>query len=288
MTGFKVRLQRAPRYVRNVISNVPRNDGVRKKLIIGLIIFIFLWSASCTLASKPAWNEEKSEHFIVYYRNAPLKYVKNIIKQSEKYYDSITEEMGFTRYEGFWTWDSRAKIYLFNDKKGYSKASGRSEWSAAHVDVISREIFCYLDMENLLDIILPHELGHIVFREFIGFERKLPLWLDEGVVSFLEKRKRNERLKITKGLVKTRSFMSLEDLERGRRGFVTMPGIFYAEAASIIEFLVEVYGRDKFLELCKKLSRLRNDQDWFIAFREVYKFKTISDMNRKWVGFLSS
>jgi len=260
----------------------------RIRFIIFGIIFIFLWSAPCAAFSRSAWNEEKSEHFIVYYQDASLKDVKKIIKQSEKYYDSVTEELGFTRYEGFWTWDSRAKIYLFNDKKSYSKASARGAWSAAHTDVISREIFCYMDMENLLDIILPHELGHIVFREFIGFERELPLWLDEGVVSFLEKRKRNERLKITRSLVKTRSFMSLEELERGRRGFVTMPGIFYAEAASIVEFLIEVYGRDKFSELCKKLSRLRNDQDWFVAFREVYKFKTISDMNRKWVEFLSS
>ena len=262
-------------------------SGGIKSIILG-IIFVFLCSPPCALASNPAWHDEKSEHFIVYYQDVPLEYVRKIIKESEKYYNSITEELGFMRYEGFWTWDSRAKIYLFNTKSDYSRTSGRSEWSAAHTDVITREIFCYMDMENLLNIILPHELGHIIFREFVGFERELPLWLDEGVVSFLEKRKRGERLRITKNLLRTRSFMTLKDLEKGRRGFVTMPGIFYAEAASIIEFLIEAYGQPKFLKFCKKLSELRKDQNWFVAFKEVYKFKDLEDMNNKWIGFLSN
>ena len=49
--------------------------------------------------------------------------------------------------------------------------------------------------------LLPHELGHIIFREFIGLESNCPSWLDEGVAMYQEKLKRKDiKLKLRQAL----------------------------------------------------------------------------------------
>lgn len=236
----------------------------------------------------PKWNVKKSDHFIVYYRTAPVEDVNRIVESAERYYDEITKELGFTRFEGFWTWDARVKIYLYNTRSEYIKETRHSEWSGAHINLITRELYGYLDMADFLDVILPHELGHVIFREFVGFKRELPLWLDEGVVSYLEKSEKQERLMVAKAVAKTSYFVPLSMLNKARPGVGMMPDVFYAEAASVIEFLITTYGKDKFFRFCEALKTLRFDQNWFDAARDVYHFDNIGDMNKKWLSFLNS
>jgi hypothetical protein len=257
-----------------------------------LALFFLLWCCISDAEAIPPtvttslWDTQKSTHFIVYYQEAPPACVEELINKAEGYYSTITEELGFTRYEGFWTWDNRARIYLFKDKTDYQKATDQPVWSGGETNVITREIYTYIDMKDFFRVLLPHELGHIIFREFIGYKRKLPLWLDEGVASFLEKEQRAERLAIAKGIVKTSAFMSLEELSRIDRKGIIMPALFYAEAASTIEFLFEVYGKDKFVEFCRCLKDLRQDQPWEEALRSVYGFKDVADMDAKWEEYL--
>jgi len=224
---------------------------------------------------------------MVYYRNAPLEYVDQVISFSENYYNSVTAELGFTRFDQFWTWDKRARIYLYDDKEEYQKYAKQPEWSGAAANVYTREIKTYINMRHFFNSILPHELGHLIFREMVGFNKRLPIWLDEGVVSFLEKDYKRERMNISKALVKVGKYMTIDDLNNVRtlEGFL-IPDIFYAEASSIIEFLVQEYGKDKFVSFCSKLRDLRDDQDWQTALKEAYGFKDLADMNEKWVAFL--
>jgi len=260
------------------------------RFILTIIILFSLSSTSNAEISTSLWNTKKSEHFIVYSQDSSLSYIDELINKVESYYTSITEELGFTRFQGFWTWDNRAKIYLFKDALEYQKATNQPKWSGAEANVITREIYTYKGMEDFLDRILPHELGHVIFREFVGFKRNLPLWLDEGVVSYLEKGQKKERLKIVKILAKTSSFMPLDELGKvNRYNVITMtaPEFFYAEATSIIDFLISAYGKEQFLEFCRRLRDLRVDQDWKLVLFEIYDFKDIPDMNEKWVKFLS-
>ena len=51
------------------------------------------------------WQVKKSTHFKVYYKSDPEHYVDEVLEKAEKYYDSITENLGFRRFN-FWTWDN--------------------------------------------------------------------------------------------------------------------------------------------------------------------------------------
>ncbi|MFA6350228.1 MAG: peptidase MA family metallohydrolase [Candidatus Omnitrophota bacterium] len=256
--------------------------------LITVLICLFLFSPldSYAQANSSTWSTRKSDHFIVYYQSAPLEYVDQVLRRAEGYYNSITDDLGFTRFQDFWTWDKRTKMYFYNNRADYQKYSKQPEWSAAGTNIISREVYSFVNMDNFFDVILPHELGHIIFREFIGFERRLPLWLDEGIVSYLEKQFRAERLLIAQRLVDTKSFMPLDELVLQKKGSILMPEIFYAESASIIEFLVHKEGKEKFLEFCRHLRQLRRDQQWTDALYDVYGFRSLSEMDVKWQEFL--
>jgi len=254
-----------------------------------LLILALALSPACALAAQintSLWGVEKSEYFIVYYQDSPLEQIKKIISVSEKYYRDTAEELGFARYENFWTWEKRARIYVFKDAKEYSRVSGQPKWSAAGVNVYKREIQLYPDMEFLYDTILPHEIGHIVFREFVGFNKTLPLWLDEGIACYLERKQRRERFVIAQIMVKSSNPLTIMELSKTKREAIVMPGVFYAASASIIEFLLRAYGKDKFFDFCQRLSQLRPDQTWMVALEDTYHIESLEEMNCKWSKFM--
>ena len=233
-------------------------------------------------ASLP-WDVTKSDHFIVYSQEAAPGYLDGLTAKAEAYYQYITEQLGFTRFDGFWTWDHRAKIYLYKDREEYQQVAHQPEWSEAGANVREREIHTYVHMAGFFETILPHELGHIIFREFVGFQRPLPLWLDEGIACFLEERKKPARLTAAKAIVNTQRFVPLEALTAMGRETLSDPEAFYAEAASVMEFLFRQYGREKFVDYCR---RLRDKEPWDASLTRVYGFQTLAEMNDRWVEFL--
>ncbi len=260
---------------------------MRAVFIFIISLFFFAQICHAEVIDTGTWKVEKSEHFIIYSRTASAEYVAEVLSKAETYYNSITEELGFTRFDKFWTWENRAIIYLFTDADEYKKITNNPGWSGAGTNVYERKIYTFVNMKNFFDVILPHEIGHIVFREFIGHAKPLPLWLDEGVASYLERAQRADRLKTAKGLVRTKLLMQIKELETVNKMYLLiMPDIFYAESASIIEFLIRTYGKERFIEFMRNLRDLRNDQSWEVAVKESYGFQSIDELNARWMNFL--
>ncbi|MFH0762324.1 MAG: hypothetical protein V1925_00335, partial [Candidatus Omnitrophota bacterium] len=60
------------------------------------------------------WLTNKSQHFIIYYQEAPHGYIDELSNSAERYYNGIVDELGYRRFN-FWSWDNRAKIYMYKD-----------------------------------------------------------------------------------------------------------------------------------------------------------------------------
>ena len=265
---------------------VGRRTSDIMKIFVGAAALIFICSVSSAQVTTSLWQIKKSDHFIVYYQDAPTGYIDEEITKAERYYRDITEELGFTRYEGFWTWDKRAKIYLYKDKDSYQAATNQPAWSGAKVEVVRRQLDAYVHMEYFLDNILPHEMGHMIFREFVGYDRKLPLWLDEGIACFAEKKYRDKRISAARAIADKTGFMNLEAMGDVNKANMAAPDVFYAEAASIIEFLFKAYGKERFLEFCRALQGLRDNQNWETALLNTYKFSNLGELDERWQDWL--
>jgi len=232
--------------------------------------------------------EERSKHFIVRYDKAVDKsFIKDIIDAAEDYYDEIAGNMGLRRFN-YWLWDERAQIYIYANRDQYIKETKQPEWSGGCADYYNKKLWTYPHARGFFDSILPHELGHIMFREMVGFKRRVPLWLDEGVASYQEKSKRYAALEIVRNALAEDKLLSINELEEIRNPNDLKDNenveLFYAEAVSIVYFLISEYSKEKFVSLCRYLKENMTLNN--ALRRTYYSIRHIEDLNKKWIQFV--
>jgi len=261
---------------------------MKNKLIIS-IVTVFLTAGFLSLgycAPKEEWKEHRSYHFIIYYKDIPLDFVKSVEETAETYYQEITRNLGFTRLDN-WSWDKRAKIYVYRDGEDYITSAKQAGWSHGVADWMNKEIRTYPAATGFFDSLLPHEMGHIIFREFVGSNPYVPLWLDEGVAMYQEKAKRWGVNKEVKKAIEAGRFIPLSDLSTIRLYSNTdqeLVNLFYTEAASIVYYLITELGEYKFVDLCKELKNGKSFEKAIVA--TYMRFKDMDDLNKAWVDYL--
>ncbi|MCP4650254.1 MAG: hypothetical protein GY853_09285 [PVC group bacterium] len=274
-----------------------------------LVIFCLCFFVFCSLIqAKSDWAEIKGDHFIVYYKSGEYKnFAREVSRKAEKYYNSIADDLGYVRYSGFWKWDDRVKIYIHSDHDSYVEDSGRPSWSRGMADYNRKEIISYAWSEGFVDQLLPHELAHLIFRDFVGFKGEVPLWLDEGVAQWEEHQQRQERKLMIKQLAQNGRLIPLEDMMRmdirqvsqgqkvklrflGGKNVQIVDGsdlvaAYYLQAFSLVGFLVERYYAEDFVIFCRQL---RDGASIARALSHTYptKMSTLADFEEKWVKYI--
>jgi hypothetical protein len=251
------------------------------------LFLIFLFLPLALLADYQSWQEFKSTHFLIFYRSASENELNALSQKAEECYNNIADDLGLNRFD-FWTWDNRASIYLYDTKEEYLKATNASDWSAGQTAPQSKLIQTFLAAPGFLDNILEHELAHIIFREMVGFNNPaVPLWLDEGVATFQQKKFENQSVQsylVSK--IKTNTFMSLNQLNefdlRNEKD-KDLAELFYSEAYSLLSYLIKEFGKDKFVLFCQSL---RDYLDLTKAFRSVYSFDSLQELESSWKAYI--
>ncbi len=99
------------------------------------------------------------------------------------------------------------------------------------------------------DDTLRHELTHIVTREAgKGPYGSLPTWLDEGTAMYAQSEPGEGYTSALEGAVKRDSLISVRSMT-SPSGDPSKVGLFYGQAWSLVNFLIEAYGPAKFAEL---------------------------------------
>jgi len=129
---------------------------------------LVLISLGILSAQEERWQELRGVHFLVYYQNADDDFANRLLERAEDYYYSITEKLGFRRYN-FWRNEKRVKIYIYDDAQSYQAHAQQPEWSGGCVDIENKIIRTFSAAGGFMNKVLPHEMGHIIFRELIGF-----------------------------------------------------------------------------------------------------------------------
>jgi hypothetical protein len=260
------------------------SNKILKSAGITLILVLSIVPAVFGGFQEDLWQKSKSDHFTVFYKAETSEaYVQELLKYAEDYYTGITEELGFRRFD-FWTWENTCKIYLFASRKDYTELSSQPGWTGGAAYVRQRMILTFVNQGDFLNTILPHEMTHLIFREFVGYRTNLPLWVDEGIACLEEKQNRKQYLGVARVLVKSHVFIPLDKLTEIRQEGLLMPEVFYAESASVVQFLLQKYGQEKFVDYCR---RLRDNKDWKHSLLEVYGVKSLSELNVLWKDFLA-
>lgn len=168
---------------------------------------------------------------------------------------------------------NRPNLYIVSDRKTIDglRSEKSSRWVTGWGGARLRAVYI-LDSENFEKesdhtytpekwrALVKHEMTHCFFDVLTGFTRK-PIWLNEGVSLYVA-----GQIKWHKKVEKFGKF--LDFYSDGGAGV-------YDEAGRAIELLVEKYGREKLLQLMRRMKEERPEDEKMFAklFKEVYGFE---------------
>jgi len=259
-----------------------------KKIKVLLFAALLLLAKTSFADDNPnTWQQMKGQDFIIYYRaNVPDDFVQTTMDTAEDEFKRVTDNLGITNNQS-WTWRNQVKVYIYSDRDDYVKNGGQAIWSHGVAFAQAKTIKLYPDTQGFFDSLLPHELGHIIFRDYIGFTTAIPLWFEEGVAIYQEKAKRLGSNKIVQEAIENGQFIPLSQLSGMRLYKDTnnqVVDLFYTESASAVYYLITELGEQEFYLFC---NELKNGTPFQEALHKVYlRFKTMDDLDQAWEQYL--
>jgi len=153
---------------------------------------------------------------------------------------------------------NRVFLMLFRTKQTYTTYTAKPSWSIATTDIDSQAVYI---MENDdFEGNFVHELTHIYFDGFF-MPSYSPLWLSEGFAVFMQTQaqtpaetrwiKKNTESFRAGEYIDFKEFLDVKSLKDYPKSDVVM---WYAQAYSVVSFLLKDKSRDEFYQFCKNLK----------------------------------
>jgi hypothetical protein len=253
-----------------------------------LFFFAMFVMASPVFAAAPEWQVFKGKHFLVHYLDNPA-FAEKVAGRAEEYYGSITVDLGFARFDNFWLWENRVKIYIYSSKGEFARATNAPEWAIGKTECGRREIFTFPGNDDFMDSVLPHEMTHLILMDFIGFKGEIPLWLNEGVAQWEEPAKRAKLSKIARRLAAGGQYISLDKLMRMDVKQVVasgQAGNFYAQSMSMVGFMIKKHGSERFRTFCGQIRDGKKLDD-SLRFAYPESIRNIGDLEIAWKKYVT-
>jgi len=131
---------------------------------------------------------------------------------------------------------------------------------------------------NTLDI-ARHEITHIVTREATKGPFGIPDWMNEGTSVFSQSDGLSGHDSALEAAISADRVLSMKELNSSAAGGVSSTvGLYYAQSGSIVRYLVETYGEEKYAELLKTFKEGSTADK---AFEAVYGFDQLG-LENEW------
>jgi len=250
-------------------------------------IVIFFLLTFLTSLHAGDWLNLKGTHFIVFFKENK-EFAKEVLRKAEYYYRRIALDLGYERYSNFWLWDKRVKIFIYPNHSLFVKSTHQPVWSKGMADYQKKAIVSFYGSKKFLTTILPHEITHLIFRDYVGFKSNIPLWIDEGIAQWEEEGKREFVKKIMKILLYEGKLISLKELTETDIRSINdeeKVHIYYLEAVSLIDFIMERFGAVKFVEFCREL---RDGSPFLDALKVFYPQidNPLTKLQDEWIKYI--
>lgn len=153
---------------------------------------------------------------------------------------------------------NRVFLMLFRTKETYSTYTSKPSWSIATTDIDAQAV--YILENDDFEGNFVHELTHIYFDGFFA-PHVSPLWLSEGFSVYMQSKaqlpedtkwlRRNIENFRRGEYIDFEEFINTESLREYPKSDVVM---WYAQAYSVVNFLLKDKSRDEFYQFCKNIK----------------------------------
>jgi hypothetical protein len=193
-----------------------------------------------------------TEHFVVYEEGSEVS--SELEETVEALHGNIMLDL-----VAFSPWSREKKVFIFYSKsqETYRGMTGRPAWSGGTASLSERKIFLYKSDEAFG--ILAHELTHIYFDSFFPASSPSPLWLSEGVATYIQSERgfstpawlsQNLALLQRGNGFKLGDLVRIENLQGADEDNVRL---WYAQSYSVVRFLMKLKAGDAFYVFCKNM-----------------------------------
>jgi len=132
---------------------------------------------------------------------------------------------------------------------------------------------------------IAHELTHLVIHQMtLNPYSDLPTWLDEGLAMQSEGPLRAQFSNSLEAAIASDTLISVQSLSSPFSAYSNLSYLSYAQSYSLVEFLINEYGRGKMLEL---LTTFREGSGYDDAFIDVYGFD-MDELDTLWRDYVNA
>jgi len=183
-------------------------------------------------------------------------------------------------------WAPKCDIVLHSTEEAYLREvgnAGRNTVASSLINrkqenILARRIDINATQSDWLSTALGHELTHVVLADRFS-KKTLPRWIDEGMAILADPppkqslhRQDLQRAIATRMEFRLSELLAMADYPAARRW-----GAFYGQSASLVKFLVDRAGTDRFMEFIDVTLERGYEQ----GLRQVYQLG-IADLERHW------
>ncbi len=227
------------------------------------------------------WRSLQSGSITLYWYKGTEDSARALLEAAAKALERLQEEMGI-EFKGV------VNIYVYASRGDMRDAipSHSQVFDEATVTlgmVLSEDTIVVLGSASDVEETIAHEISHLVVGKAVEnpLASPLPRWLDEGLAMYAQ------------GELPARNALALEEALREDKlisvrslsGYVGEPekvDLFYAEAYSLVEFLLKEYGRDKMRELLSEFASGATQEE---ALKKVYGL-SVDELDARWREYL--
>ncbi len=184
-------------------------------------------------------------------------------------------------------WQPKCDIYIYPDTAIYrqvtdqpSDSPGFSTIGLNEGRVAARRVNLRADHPSLVEVVLPHELAHIVLADLFS-DQQLPRWVDEGLaVSAEPSTSRSKKADDLATTIASGRYFRISDLMTAEFPDGRYWDLFMAQSASVVEFLVTRESFDHFVQFVKASQKTAPEA----ALRSHYNFDGFDDLEAQWLA----
>ena len=180
---------------------------------------------------------------------------------------------------------SKILVMLFDAKKSYMDFTKLPSWSGASSDLRSDSM--YVIESNSFYPLSVHELTHLYFDGYF-LPTISPLWLSEGMAVYMQVHASKQkppwidqglRAILSGKLIPLETVTQTEDISSYS---TEQAGLYYTEAYSVVDYLLNTRSRDEFYKFC---TELKNKTPIHQALYRAYgmPFNKVSALENVWL-----